>query len=119
MTSPRPPAPDNGSSQPGPSRFAAHQGVAAMPAAAKPRPALTDAQLLELLGLIKGADSVELKLTVPEDEHVTTLQALGVDPLNAQIRQVFFFDTPDLDLYQAGVVPRARRIQGRPSDSVI
>ena len=88
-------------------------------AAPTPRPALTDAQLLELLTLIKGADSVELKLTVPEDHHVSTLQALGVDPLNAQIRQVFFFDTPELALYQAGVVPRARRIQGRASDSVI
>jgi inorganic triphosphatase YgiF len=37
--------------------------------------------------------------------------ALGLDALDAQIRQVFFFDTPDLDLNRAGVVVRARRIQ--------
>jgi hypothetical protein len=32
---------------------------------------------------------------------------------------VFFFDTPDLDLNEAGVVARARRIQGRAHDSVV
>jgi hypothetical protein len=37
----------------------------------------------------------------------------------AQIRQVFFFDTPDLALNRAGVVVRARRIQGRDSDSTV
>ena len=42
-----------------------------------------------------------------------------MDPLQAQIRQVFFFDTPDLALDQAGVVVRARRIQGKGDDSVV
>jgi hypothetical protein len=83
------------------------------------RPGLTDEALIELLSLIKGADSVELKLTVPESGHATALHALGLDPLDAQIRQVFFFDTPDLTLYQHGVVPRARRIQLKDSDSVV
>src|SRR4029078_364076 len=44
--------------------------------------------------------------------------SLGIDPLDAQIRQVFFFDTPDLKLNKRGVVVRARRIQGKPHDSV-
>ena len=43
----------------------------------------------------------------------------GVDPLEAQIRQVFFFDTPDLALNNAGVVARARRVQGKGDDSVV
>ena len=42
-----------------------------------------------------------------------------MDPLEAQIRQVFFFDTPDLALDQPGVVVRARRIQGKGDDSVV
>jgi hypothetical protein len=88
-------------------------------ASATTRPALSDENLIELLELIKGADSVELKLTVPETHQVSAVHALGMDPLDAQIRQVFFFDTPDLTLYQHGVVPRARRIQNKPSDSVI
>jgi hypothetical protein len=32
---------------------------------------------------------------------------------------VFFFDTPDLRLNQAGVVVRARRVQGRGDDTVV
>jgi hypothetical protein len=80
---------------------------------------LSDAELRELLGLIKGADAVELKLTVPESDRQSALSALGVDPLKARIRQVFFFDTPDLTLYEHGVVARARRTQTKPDDSVI
>ena len=76
-------------------------------------------ELVRLMELVKDADSVELKLTVPEVSHRSTIARLGVDPLEAQIRQVFFFDTPDLSLNQAGVVARARRIQGRDSDSVV
>jgi hypothetical protein len=75
--------------------------------------------LVRLLELMKGADSVELKLTVPEESHRSSVGALGMDPLQAQIRQVFFFDTPDLALNEAGVVARVRRIQGRDADSVV
>ncbi len=80
---------------------------------------LPDEELQELLGLLGGADSAELKLTVPEEHHRSTASALGMDPLDAQIRQVFFFDTPDLMLDQKGVVVRARRVQGRDDDSVV
>jgi hypothetical protein len=80
---------------------------------------LSDEQLAELLGLIEGADSVELKLTVPTSDHQTAIGALHIDPLDAQIRQVFFFDTPDLSLSKAGVVVRARRVQGKGDDSVV
>ena len=80
---------------------------------------LTDQELGELLDLVKWADTVELKLTVPEADQRATVQALGLDPLDAQIRQVFFFDTPDLSLNKAGVVVRARRVQGRAADSVV
>ena len=56
---------------------------------------------------------------MPETEYRTGAVALGVDPLEGQIRQVFFFDTPDLALNRAGVVARARRVQGREHDSVV
>jgi hypothetical protein len=82
-------------------------------------PRLTDEQQAEFLELAKDADSVELKLTVPEADHASTVSALGMDPLQAQIRQVFFFDTPDLTLDKAGVVVRARRVQGKGDDSVV
>ena len=81
--------------------------------------ALSDEQLGELLSLIEGADSVELKLTVPEPDHQAAAGVLGIDPLDAEVRQIFFFDTPDLDLSKAGVVARARRVQGKGDDSVV
>jgi len=76
-------------------------------------------QLGELLGLLKGADSVELKLTVPESDQRSAATALELDVLDAQIRQVIFFDTPELTLNQAGLVVRGRRVQGKGDDSVV
>jgi hypothetical protein len=76
-------------------------------------------QVAELLALAKNSDSVELKLTVPESAQRSTIDALGLDPLQAQIRQVFFFDTPELALNGVGVVVRARRMQGKGGDSVV
>jgi hypothetical protein len=83
------------------------------------RTRLSDDQLAELLSLLDGADSVELKLTVPDSTGRQAVRALDMDPLDAQIRQVVFFDTPDLALNGAGLVVRARRIQGRGDDSVV
>ena len=87
--------------------------------ATEPRPALSDEALVEVLSLLEGADSVELKLTVAESAQRSAIAALGLDPLEAQIRQVFFFDTPDLALNRSGVVVRARRVQGKGEDSVV
>src|SRR3954447_965545 len=80
---------------------------------------LTDTQLAQAMGLVKDADSVELKVTVPASAHRATIQGLPIDPVEAQPRQVFFFDTPDLALNNAGLVVRARRIQGGRADTVI
>jgi hypothetical protein len=80
---------------------------------------LIDERLLELIGLVQGSDSVELKLTIRESSQRSAVGALGMDPLDAQIRLVYFFDTPDLRLEGAGVVVRARRVQGRGDDSVV
>ena len=87
------------------------------PAAAAPR--LSDEQLLDFSGLVEDADSVELKLSVPERQQRSAVAALGLDPLDAQVRLVHFFDTPALDLERAGVVVRARRVQGKGDDSVV
>jgi hypothetical protein len=80
---------------------------------------LTDEQLAQAMELARRSDSVELKLTVPATDHRAAIASLGLDPLDAQIRQVYFFDTPGLDLNAAGVVARARRIQGRAGDTVV
>jgi hypothetical protein len=79
----------------------------------------SDEQVVQLVDTLKEADSVELKLTVPEPHQRSTAVALELDPLDAQIRQVFFFDTPELALDAHGVVARARRIQGKGGDSIV
>ena len=58
-------------------------------------------------------------MTVPEAVQLTTVRALGLDALQAQLRQVFFFDTPDLALDAQGLVVRARRSQKKGDDSVV
>jgi hypothetical protein len=92
-----------------------------MSTATKPRrmSELSGEELGKLLGLIGGSDSVELKVTLPLGAHRATIDALGLDPLTAQVRQIFFFDTLDLQLHHSGVAVRARRIQGRSGDSVV
>ncbi len=80
---------------------------------------LSDADLAKLIDILKGVDSTELKVTVPSGAHRTSMSGLPLDPVEAQPRQVFFFDTPDLALNKAGVVVRARRIQGGKGDTVV
>src|SRR5512143_731939 len=80
---------------------------------------LSGEELSKLIALMGKADDVELKVTLPASAHQGTIAALGLDPLDAQIRQVFFFDTPDLKLNQGGVAVRARRVAGRSGDTVV
>jgi hypothetical protein len=81
--------------------------------------ALSDQQVGELLPLLELADTAELKVTIAPDRQRDALAALKLDPIEAQVRQVFFFDTPDLRLDRHGVVVRARRTAGRPDDTVV
>jgi len=83
------------------------------------RPVLSDDEVVQILALMHDADSVELKLTIPESAQRSAVRALAMDPLDAQIRQVFFFDTPDLALSRAGVVVRARRVQRKGDDATV
>ena len=82
-------------------------------------PLLTLRQVRELQPLLMRVESVELKVTVPEDGRRSAIEALALDPLDARIRQVFFLDTPDLFLRTQGVVVRARRTQRRLGDTTV
>jgi hypothetical protein len=84
-----------------------------------PAPTFSSEDVTKILELIKGSKSVELKLTVPDESHRAAIKGLGFDPVETQPRQAYFFDTPDLALSKAGVVVRARRIQGGDGDTVI
>jgi hypothetical protein len=78
----------------------------------------TPPRIAEVLDLIKEADSVELKLTVPDTDQRSAVMLLDMEVLDAEIRQVVFFDTPDLKLNRSGMIVRARRAR-RGGDTVI
>ena len=76
-------------------------------------------QLAGVLALLPDVDSVELKLTVPATNPRPMVRSLGIDTLDAVVRQVAFIDTPDLRLSEAGVVVRVRRTQHKPADTTV
>lgn len=82
-------------------------------------PHLSDVDVARVLELLRDADSVELKTSIPAPAQRAAIAGLPLDPVEAEPRQVFFFDTPDLALDRAGLVVRARRIQGGRGDTVI
>lgn len=89
--------------------------VAAKPASRS----IAGEQLGALMGLLAHVDSVELKAVVPMEAHRATVAKLGLDPVEAEVRQVFFFDTARFELNRAGLVVRARRIAGGGGDTVV
>jgi len=99
-------------------KAAAARKVAAVdqPALAIPLPR---EEIIEVLNLVEGASSVEMKLSVPLTSQRAASDRIGLDPVEAQPLQAFFFDTTDLVLNRAGVVVRARRIQGGDADTVV
>jgi hypothetical protein len=79
---------------------------------------LSPDEVVKVLELLRGSNSIELKLTVP-DSHRGVIRRLGFDPVEAEPRQTYFFDTPDLKLNRAGLIVRARRSPGGRGDTVI
>ena len=83
------------------------------------RATLVNDELLELRQLVKGSDSIELKLTVPEQLYRSTNRALGSIRSRPRSARCTSSTRPTSRSTAAGVVARARRIQGRGHDSVI
>jgi amphi-Trp domain-containing protein len=71
-----------------------------------------------MLSILTDADSVELKMSVPDADRRSAVAALGLDPLAADVVQIWFFDTIDLDLNDSGVIARVRRTRARDDSTV-
>ena len=82
------------------------------------RSRLSGEAVVKVLELLKGSNSVELKVIVPQG-HRGAIPALGFDPVEAEPRQTYFFDTPDLALNKAGLIVRARRSPKGKGDTVV
>jgi hypothetical protein len=68
---------------------------------------------------VAGADDVELKATIPHKQIHWGLRRYNLTKANDEERHIYFFDTPDLELFHAGIVLRARRIIGGDHDSTV
>jgi hypothetical protein len=79
---------------------------------------LTRDQLVDMLTDLAEVHSVELKMNVPADQRMA-VSSLDIDPLRGKIRMVYFFDTPDLDVFKSGIILRARRTQGADDDTAV
>ena len=90
------------------------------PDAAPPEaaPQMSREKVIAMLTEMTQVGSVELKMAVPGRQRASLI-GLNLDFLQGRIREVYFFDTPDLTLFGAGVVPRARRTQGTVDDTVV
>jgi hypothetical protein len=68
---------------------------------------------------ISGMDAVEIKVTIRPDQELRAERALAVDEDTAEVRIIYFYDTPELELCNAGVALRARLVKGDSDDSTV
>jgi hypothetical protein len=73
----------------------------------------------KIAGKVGGVDAVEIKATIPDYQVEAALKRYGLTIDNDEERDIYFFDTPGLDLFSAGMVARARRIVGGAHDSTV
>jgi phosphate-selective porin len=66
-----------------------------------------------------GVEAVELKITVRPDQELQALRALKLDEDSAEVRVLYFYDTPKLEWFNAGVALRARLVKGEDDDSTV
>ena len=66
-----------------------------------------------------GAEAIEIKATIPDRQIRSALKRYGLTETNDEERFIYFFDTPALDLLNAGIIARARRVVGDAHDSTV
>jgi hypothetical protein len=68
---------------------------------------------------IAAVNAVEIKVTIRADQELRAERAMEVDEDTADVRLVYFYDTPDLALFKAGVILRARLLKGDTDNSTV
>ena len=66
-----------------------------------------------------GADAIEIKATIPDHQIRQALERFQLTASNDEERYIYFFDTPKLELLDAGIIARARRVVGDTHDSTV
>ena len=73
----------------------------------------------KVAAMVSGANSIEIKATIPESQVDSTLARFGLTIAHDQERYIYFYDTADLDLNKAGIITRSRRVVGDQHDSTV
>lgn len=64
-------------------------------------------------------DAVEIKVTIRPDQELLAERAMALNEDTAEVREIYFYDTPQLDLFDAGVALRTRLVKGDADDSTV
>lgn len=65
------------------------------------------------------ADAIMINATIADAQIDGALERYGLTLDTGAQRLIYFFDTPDVALFKAGIVARARRISGDDHDSTV
>ena len=68
---------------------------------------------------VAAMDAVEIKVTVRPDQELRAERTMELNEDTADVRVIYFYDTPSLDLFNAGVALRARLVKGDDDDSTV
>ena len=63
--------------------------------------------------------AVEIKVTIRPDQELRAERAMEVNEDTAEVRVIYFYDTPKLDLFKAGIALRAKLVKGDADDSTV
>lgn len=63
--------------------------------------------------------AVEVKITARIEDEERVLELLDKSGEEPEARTIYFFDTPELALFEKGLVLRARKVKGDDDDSVV
>src|SRR5262245_45655526 len=63
--------------------------------------------------------AIEIKITAQARDEEAVRAALEAADIEAERREIWFFDTPSLDLFDRGLVLRARLVRGGADDSTV
>ncbi len=68
--------------------------------------------------ILAGTDGVEIKATIPPKQIASAMQHFGLR-VDQRERYIIFFDTPTSELFNDGIILRARRVIGGQHDSTL
>src|SRR5262245_19402471 len=68
---------------------------------------------------ISAMDACEIKVTIRPDQELRAERTMELNEDTADVRVIYFYDTPGLDLFNAGVALRARLVKGDDDDSTV